>query len=126
MPGSVGDKVEIRPMISVALSCEDSYSTPMRSPPLRRPGLHLYSGLVCEYQLWMRFYAKYASQRPCGEFRCQSPANRKTGRKFRCRRARPNHIQDTDISNFFGIRECVLTAARRFVPDSRDIGSFAP
>ena len=44
---AVGDKVEIRPVRHVALSYEDSYSMPMRSPPLRRPGLHLYSGLVC-------------------------------------------------------------------------------
>ena len=44
---AVGDKVEIRPVKHVALSYEDSYSTPMRPPPLHRPGLHLYSGLVC-------------------------------------------------------------------------------
>jgi len=44
---TVGGKIEIRPVMHVALSYEDSYSTPMRSPPLRTPGLYLYSGLVC-------------------------------------------------------------------------------
>src|SRR5262249_40618336 len=38
---------EIRLVKHVALSYEDSYSMPMRLPPLRRPGLHPYTGLVC-------------------------------------------------------------------------------
>src|SRR6266478_5488362 len=64
----------------------------------------------------MRFYAKYASERPCREFRCQSPANRKIGRKFRCRRARPNHTQVTDLPNFFGLQRELFRCREAFFP----------
>src|SRR3984893_8069680 len=64
----------------------------------------------------MRFDAVYASQRPCREFRCQSPANRKIGRKFRCRRVRPNRTQATDLTNFFGLQRGLFRCREAFFP----------
>jgi hypothetical protein len=94
--------------------------------PLRRPGLDLHRALACyniNYQL--RFRDRYASKRPCAEFRCQCPAE---GTKFRCREGRQNYTQAIDLQWIFDVAKGFLEGEEEFLPAVRDMrrGGTAP